>query len=410
MKVPNDRRYYPNKDEVRIVQFFFNKPKLNLMYKQKTFYKIFPLRIWIVVFTLMLGSTSMFSQKGVLERLQFDKLYADPHEYSLFGSKGVKMRPGVSNFTQYVSTGTILTLDNTELQRLMKASPQTISLKLPDDLGQTLELYQAEVFTPDFKVIATDGRILTSDDLAGEMLFYRGIIKGDENSIVSVSLMKDEILISYSDKDGDKRIQKGVNDTYIAYNKMDRLNVVPYICGNDKDDNDLLDIQDFNRDQILNRSESQKCATVLVVIDYTAYVANNSNTLMSIKWMAKIWNEVITLYAHEGVLMRVSNVVIHTSTSNFPYSGNYNTLHDGISQAFNSAYGNSSLGDFKHMMITRFLGGGVAFQIGGGCDKSKLTCVSSALSTNVIPLPDYSWNIEVIAHEMGHNWGLRHTH
>ena len=35
---------------------------------------------------------------------------------------------------------------------------------------------------------------------------------------------------------------------------------------------------------------------------------------------------------------------------------------------------------------------------------------SRTLNTNIAPIPTYSWDVNVFSHEMGHNFGSRHTH
>ncbi len=36
--------------------------------------------------------------------------------------------------------------------------------------------------------------------------------------------------------------------------------------------------------------------------------------------------------------------------------------------------------------------------------------VSSNYSTNIINVPNYSWNVQIFTHEMGHSIGSPHTH
>jgi len=67
-------------------------------------------------------------------------------------------------------------------------------------------------------------------------------------------------------------------------------------------------------------------------------------------------------------------------------------------------------GRLAHFMTTRGLGGGIAY-LNTLCNTSGFQCaVSASLSTNIIPFPTYSWSVEVVTHEMGHNVGSPHTH
>ena len=66
-------------------------------------------------------------------------------------------------------------------------------------------------------------------------------------------------------------------------------------------------------------------------------------------------------------------------------------------------------GRLAHLLSTRGLGGGIAY-IDVLCSTNHPCAVSTSLSTNIVEFPDYSWNVEVVTHEMGHNFGSQHTH
>jgi hypothetical protein len=66
-------------------------------------------------------------------------------------------------------------------------------------------------------------------------------------------------------------------------------------------------------------------------------------------------------------------------------------------------------GRLAHFLSTRSLGGGIAY-IDVICSTTNPTAVSTSLTTTIVPFPTYSWNVEVVTHEMGHNMGSWHTH
>jgi len=66
------------------------------------------------------------------------------------------------------------------------------------------------------------------------------------------------------------------------------------------------------------------------------------------------------------------------------------------------------------LFSTRSVGGGIAWlnvlcatNNGGAFGPYA---VSGAMSSNVVPFPIFSWNVMVVAHELGHNVGSPHTH
>jgi len=67
------------------------------------------------------------------------------------------------------------------------------------------------------------------------------------------------------------------------------------------------------------------------------------------------------------------------------------------------------------LLSTRSLGGGIAW-IDVLCSTYNASnhagpyAVAASLSNSVIKYPNYSWNLNVVAHETGHNFGSPHTH
>lgn len=65
-------------------------------------------------------------------------------------------------------------------------------------------------------------------------------------------------------------------------------------------------------------------------------------------------------------------------------------------------------GDMAHLISTRTDVGARAAR-SGLCNKD-FAYAATGLFPTVIPLPTYSWNVHAFTHEIGHNFGSRHTH
>ena len=74
---------------------------------------------------------------------------------------------------------------------------------------------------------------------------------------------------------------------------------------------------------------------------------------------------------------------------------------------------NGQTRDLVHLMTRRGNTGtgGIAY-LNVACSNDYGFGFSSAMSaaSNFVPLPSYSWNLDVVAHELGHNFGANHTH
>ena len=68
------------------------------------------------------------------------------------------------------------------------------------------------------------------------------------------------------------------------------------------------------------------------------------------------------------------------------------------------------VGDYAHFLTTRSLGGGIAYIPSNPCASSKQYKTGvSAINNSYNDFPTYSWTVEVVTHELGHNLGSNHT-
>src|SRR6185503_14348621 len=119
-----------------------------------------------------------------------------------------------------------------------------------------------------------------------------------------------------------------------------------------------------------------------------------------------LWNEVITLYDNESIPVLVSDVFIYTSSDPFASLTTTSAILSAFATHIDTLTYNGRL---AHFMSTRGLGGGIAY-IDVLCSFVNPCAVSTSLSTTILQFPTYSWNVEVVTHEMGHNMGSPHTH
>jgi hypothetical protein len=343
----------------------------------------------------IIWSQFLYGQNQVYNQTQTEHKLQKPFLVQLF-DKGESLE---RRYSEFVSEGYSLQINNNALEQLYFDAPQTLNLQLPEPLNITLELYQAEVFSHDFKLMTSEGK---EYDFSNEVIFYRGNIKRDPNSIVTITVLKDEILIMYSNREGNKRIQRTEDNSYIAFEEKNIRNEIEFKCGVVDEDDEIELPKETLSDEL--RYSTEECATVYVVCDYKSYKDNNFDIRKTYLWVAKLWNEVITIYQNEQIPVRVSSMLVYTSID--PFS-QYDKADD-ILTPFTQIYGNSNNGRFKHLLSTRNIGGGVAY-LNQVCS-SMNTAVTGNIGIYINNFPLYTSGVATITHEMGHNLGSRHTH
>ena len=291
-----------------------------------------------------------------------------------------------------------MTLDNDQLASLFENKPAVIDFVIPRN-GAMVNLTLARV-----NVVADDFSVTT--DAASNVAYkngvhYRGIVNGDQSSIAALSLFDGEVMGFYNNAQGNYTIGKvdGEQDVMVVYNSKQLENPEAWGCFTE-DSGEPVQYENDGND---NRGVGCKTVKVYFECDYALYVNKGSNTTNVSNYVTGLFNQVATLYANENVDIQISQVYIWTSTD--PYASLNST--SSVLSAFKSNRGTSFNGNLAHFLTTRSLGGGIAY-VDVICAKSYAYGVS-AISSSYNSVPTYSWTIEVVTHELGHNLGSPHT-
>lgn len=194
--------------------------------------------------------------------------------------------------------------------------------------------------------------------------------------------------------------KKDINDVRIC--QVGKLHMQNYVSP--------ADIELFGSGSLDN------CVTIYVETDYYTYNQFNQDEFAVVDWINAIFDEVAIIYANEDINIRVTSLFVPTNTSQ-DWSSQYSDVSSLLSR-FGAVRGDTINGRLKHFVTLRPLGGGVAW-LGTLCFNQTFYgdsvaygpyAVSAAMNKTVIPYPNYSWNVEVVSHEMGHNLGSPHTH
>ncbi len=308
--------------------------------------------------------------------------------------------PADKDINKVVVDAQFLRLDMQELQTILAAQPEALLLSLPWN-GETVdvELLKIQLLTPDFQVITSnsEGRSVPVET----NVHYRGRIRGASNSLVAFSFFPKEVMgIISDDIHGDRVLGRmdvsGNLQQYILYadDKLKKKN--DFACEELE-----AERRDDDEHQSSSMAEVSGCVRVYLEADNELFI-NKGSVTNTTNYLTGIFNQMATLYANETISTQISTIFVWTTadsysnTSSSTALGQFRSLRTSIN------------GDLAHLVS---LGGnnlgGVAY-VDVLCNSAYRYAYSN-ISASYSTVPTYSWTVEVMTHEMGHNLGSRHT-
>ena len=288
-------------------------------------------------------------------------------------------------------------IDFDKLNRRLDTKSNDIVFEIPFISGQLqLELTEVSIHSESFRLV--------EKSLAGEKVinykvgkYYHGKVAGYADSRAIISIHSTEI--------GGVIIYKGRNynfgkmrnsERHILYASDRREESKALKCATNT--NDIKPTK-----QSFNKSSGSCSAAVDVYFecDYEMYQSFGSNSTAVTNYVNSMFADVNTIYSNESITILISEIVVWTS--NDGYSSGTAGLSD-----FANANSSGFNGDLAHL-LTNDTGsnGGVAY-VDQLCGNSPFA-YSDIVNTSSA-YPTYSWDVQVVTHELGHNFGSAHTH
>jgi len=278
---------------------------------------------------------------------------------------------------------------------------EKIELEIPvGDRTKTILLEKTNILSPDYRLYTGSGKTLNT---ARKYSFYHGEVQGESNSKVSMVYYDNKLSLSIFDADGNFEINKE-GELYAGYFNHDRKE--PFDL-----DWECQVIDESNAKSESNGPDSRsnmtpECVTVFLELDHNMYNKKGADIANAEAWAMTLFSQVAILYIEHNVPINISGIQVWDTID--PYISATNTS-SALSLFRNAVHNNPNFnGRLAHLLSGRSLGGGIAY-LNTLCSNSTNVAVSANLSGGSTPYPSYSWNVMVVAHEIGHNIGSNHT-
>ncbi|MBM2817081.1 MAG: Peptidase protein [Ignavibacteria bacterium] len=299
---------------------------------------------------------------------------------------------------------------------------------LPDGNSITIELSAGRpVFDSRTKWLRNTKNGLVQAE-APNFTAYYGKVPGNEESLVAICIINDELAGTVKLRSGEEYsiLSATLNDGSPAYEvaKSQELlgrESVPFICGTPEYDGEEVEIKEFNKqsnEQILKKNLLEAPVAIEGTFDYFTLMGSKYNKAAA--YIAAVISHSSRIYEENfNIAFKISYVLIQEDEVTDPYKGT-STLSDklyvmpsawtgrnvtrSVAVLFASLYNQPS-----GTVIAGISMGGQPYK-GTLCSTQQGFCVLGIRGTFQYPTIDYTWDINVATHEIGHNFGCPHTH
>ena len=294
------------------------------------------------------------------------------------------------------------------------------TLMLPFLGGKTLPI-ELESFVP-FSDAFMIGRSQAAGKFAEQvyhpkLLSYRVVSQGIEGTIV---VMEDFVMgtIQYRGRQYDlSAIRNGADGKHVLFLLADAADPMEFECGVDEYE-PRRDVMPMGMQPSPSMSNQlTDCVEVAIDIDFHTYGTFGNDCYPAVEWALAIMAGVNTIYTESvDALINVQASYIHVWETTDPYDGITNDANSMLDTFRLEWQNNSNLADVQrdlvHLLTRRENTGtgGIAY-LDVVCFPAYAAGLSSYLDAgNTYDLNNYAWNLNVVGHELGHNFGSNHTH
>ncbi len=293
------------------------------------------------------------------------------------------------------------------------------TLMLPFLGGKTLPI-ELESFLP-FSDAFMIGRSQADGKFVDEvyrpkLLSYRAVSPGIKGTIV---VMEDFVMgtIQYHGRQYDlSAIRNGMEGKHVLFLLADAADPMEFECGVDEY-GPRREVIPMGMQQPSTSNQITDCVEVAFDIDYYTFGTFGNDCYPAIEWALAILAGVNTIYTESvDALVNIQASYIHVWETTDPYNGIINDAGSMLDTFRLEWLNNSNLSgiqrDIVHLLSRRTDTGtgGIAY-LDVVCFPSYSAGFSANLeSGNTYNLNNYAWNLNVVGHELGHNFGSNHTH
>ena len=357
----------------------------------------------ITLLLLFLGSFAIHAQERRVSAT-VEQLNSTHHTFKQYSPLTAATTPPRD---KAVKNATYANLNAAAVKEIAKTKPQYIEVTIPyNSANVVVQLYRVQILAKGFHMDTKRQKDVAYHPGA----YYRGVVKDDPKSLASLNFFDGEMNGIVSGK--------GINNLVVGKLKNAKTKNTPaYIIYSDSKlakHNEFLCVTPegapFGKKQSVTAArsgdEATKCVGVYFEMDYAIYQANNNSETLTANWMTSLFNNIQTLFDNDGIDVMLQSFYVHTEQD--PYDENSFSSNDYLEKFLLRWFEDDFDGDIGQLIGIDSGGYGGLAVLNGLCSYQNVSYVDIDYDFEDVPL--FSWNVEAMTHEIGHQLGSDHTH
>jgi len=302
--------------------------------------------------------------------------------------------------------GLFLSLDI--YKKIVLDKKENFSIEIPFfNNNINVKLKRINFISEDLQIVSSSNNGSTALDINPDILSYKMYYL--EKSIGVINFYDDNVSSTFKINNKQYEITKYKNE-YILFEASNSINNFNFSCAVDE----VAEINYTNRIQRSFSSSAPVCVELAIEIDYYTRQTFATDQQAS-NWALAIIAGVSQIYESEtNSAIQVVHINIWNTID--PFAGYIAQASAMLGELKNYWQANNATinRDLVHLLTKRNNTGtgGIAY-LDALCSYNWGYGFSASLNNDTsfnFPNPTYSWNLNVVSHEIGHNYGANHTH
>lgn len=347
-------------------------------------------------------------------------VFSQGQNYSPFSINERKTNSISKKVKDAVDDAKIVDINTDAVRNIVSSKPEKLSLRIPvDNRYYDVSLNRFDILTPDAKIVGgtTNGDRSVKDNL--NFVSYTSDLYDKSVPLFVFSFYDNEMSAIVVSGDETYVLAKldvsDPNSDYIMFQSTKVKIHNDFKCGTESLEipQQIQDMQkNLTGQQVDFATSDIRTARIAVESDYETFVFYGG-TLNATNYILRLMSPVSAIYVRDvNVKLVVTYLrVWETSADPYPDANSSNTLLNAFKDYWNANMSSVSR-NLAHMITTRPGGlGGIAWvNVLCASPTNGLGYAFSDIDGTFNPIPAYSWDVMVVAHETGHNFGSPHTH